>query len=109
MSGYALVDRRDVKTASVAATADGDNTVVAAVTGKRIVVVGYQLTSTTTAVATVKSGSTSLFALSMTAAVHVPYAGSAQAPAFATAAGEALVVSTTAGQDVTGHLAYYLA
>jgi hypothetical protein len=99
----------DVQTARVNADADGDNTIVAAVAGKRIRVVGYALSATTAGLVTIRSAATVLAELSLPAAgTVVPYVGSVAVPAFQTAPGEALVFATQVGQDVNGHLAYHL-
>lgn len=104
-------DYRDVKTVRVNADADGDNVVLAGVAGKIIRVVGYALTSTNAAaaIATVKSsGGAALAELQFDVNRALGYAGSADSPAFDTAAGEGLVINCAVAQDVNGHLAYVL-
>ena len=102
----------DTYFARVNADSDGDNTIVAAVTGMRIRVISYTLTATAVGIATVKSASTALAELSVgtvtTAPIPISFAGSAIAAAFQTAVGEALVFNTQVAQDVNGHLAYLL-
>ena len=96
-----------VKYAAVAATADGDNTVVAAVTGKKLRVVGYVLTSTGAGLIAIKGGTTTLATLRVGAdGGGASYAGGFDAPAFETAAGTALVVNNPAGIDTYGHISY---
>lgn len=101
-------DWRDIQTVRVNGDSDGDNEIVAAVTGKKIRVVAFILSTTTTGLVSVKSGSTVKAEISFTAAQPVPFAGGPHAPAFETAIGEALVLTTQASQDVNGSLAYML-
>lgn len=100
-----------LKFAVVAATTDGDNAVVAAVTGKKIRVISYCLNT--------KGTDTQAFQFQDTTdtpVVHgkfevatgtvVSFAGASWAPAFETAAGKGLEINVASGQDVTGHLTY---
>lgn len=98
-----------VKFARINATADGDNTVVAAVASKKIRVCGYALSVTA-------AGTISLQDTATTPAVHaqfslaangvVSYAGDCNAPAIETAAGEGVEVNNPTGVDTLGHLTY---
>jgi hypothetical protein len=90
----------------VSATSDGDNTVIAAVTGRRILVVGYSLynTASGSGVMIFKSGTTEIGRL--LGSSPVTYSG--PGPAFRTAAGEALVINNDTGDDTFGHMTYVL-
>ena len=100
-------DPNDIKFARVNGDADGDNAVVAAVAGKKIRVLGYSLIGSAAGIVTVKSNATVLAELQVPAGLApVPYAGGHDAPAFETAAGEALIFATQAAQDINGHLTY---
>jgi hypothetical protein len=104
-------DYRDVKTARVNATvAGGDNTLVPAVAGKIIRLLGSELTAATAAgVVTLKDGAGNILATeNLPLATPVGYAGGDDAPVGDTAPGQALVLTTVATQTVTGHLAYLL-
>jgi hypothetical protein len=99
----------DVKYARVNATADGDNTVIAAVSGKALRVLGYQLATTAAGTITLQdsAGSPAVFAsFPMAANGNISYAGGLQAPAFETASGVALEISNGAGVDTLGHITY---
>lgn len=102
----------DVKYAKVDAAADGDNVIIAAVTGKKIRVLGYALTGTSTAGATITIQDTAT-----TPVVHaklaiannggVSYAGGLAAPAFETAAGTGVEINNPGtGPDTFGHMVY---
>lgn len=96
-----------IKFVRVNATADGDNTVVAGVASKKLRVLGYVLTVTAAGLVAVKSSTTTILAeLSCDANGGASYAGGLYAPAFETAAGEALVVNTPVGVDAKGHVTY---
>lgn len=97
-----------VTNVAVSATSDGDNTIVAAVAGHVISVLGYVLTQKGTGVFTFKSGSTGLSgAIEPTAGVPlVAPVTDDNKPWFSTAAGAALVITCGTGVDITGHLKY---
>lgn len=104
-------DYRDVKTARVnATTAAGDNTLVAAVAGKAIRVLGYELEAAGAAgVATMKDGAGNvLWSENLPLASPIQYAGGDDAPVGDCAIGQPLVLTNAATQTVTGHLAYIL-
>lgn len=98
-----------LKFVRVAATADGDNEIVAAVAGKKIRVLAYSLG--VTAAGTMKlqdtAGSPAVHAeFPLAANGRAEYAGGTRAPAFETAAGVGLEVSNPTGVDTLGHLTY---
>lgn len=97
-----------IKFARVNATADGSNDVVAAVTSKKIRVLGYAVQSTGAGTVTWKSSTTSTLAEMVIAANGdgVSYSGGVQAPAFETVSGEKLTIDNPAGVDTKGHLSY---
>ena len=94
----------------VAATADGDNTVVAAVTGKKIIVVAYQFGHTSTGIVTWRSGAAGTIHMTATAAAAGSYtfAGSRDVPAWIGDLSAALVCNVAAGTDCIGRVSYYL-
>lgn len=95
------------KFARVNATSDGDNTVVPAVAGRKIRVLGFAVTVTAAGTMAVKSdAATTLASYALAANGGVSYAGGAPAPAFETAEGQALVVNCATGQDALGHIVY---
>lgn len=99
----------DVKYVRVNATADGDNVVIAAVAGKAIRVIAYQLTASAAGTVTVQdtAGSPVVFAsFAMAANGNLSYEGGLQAPAFETASGTGLEISNGAGVDTLGHITY---
>lgn len=101
----------DVKYAKVDAAADGDNTIIAAVTGKKIRVLGYAPTGASTAGGTITLQDTAVTPvvhakLSLGATGGVAYSGGLDAPAFETAAGEGVEVNNPTGADTFGHMVY---
>jgi|SRR5579863_417504 len=100
--------------APISINSNGDNTVVNAVTGQTIVVLGYVLVppNNTAVTVTFKSGaSTSLSgAMPIGGANNPPHlvAPDADHGHFATAAGQALVVNLSGASLVAGHLTYML-
>lgn len=100
-------DPNDIKFARVNADADSDNTIVPAVSGRKLRVLGYQLIASAAGIATVKSAANVLAELQVPAGLDpIAYAGGHDAPAFETGANEALIINTQVGQDVNGHLTY---
>lgn len=95
-----------VKHIRINATADGDNTVIAAVTGKKLRILAYVFTATTAGVVAFKDSVTTFASFSPPANGGASYPGGVHAPAFETGTGEAFVVNTTASQDVVGHITY---
>lgn len=106
-----MAKSEQILSASIAATADGDNTVVAAQgTGKKIRVLGYVLNANAAGTVQWKSGATA-----KSGAMQFAAGGSLTAPMcepstgafwFETAANEALVITTAVGQDALGHVTY---
>lgn len=94
----------------VAASTDGDNTVVAAVTGKKIVVVAYQLGHTSTGVVTWRSGAAGTIHMTASAASAGSYtfAGSRDVPAWIGDISATLNCNVAAGTDCIGRISYYL-
>lgn len=98
-----------IKYARVNATADGDNTVIAAVTGAKIRVIGYLLT--VTAAGTIKLQDTAATPvihgeLSLPANGVAPYAGGLYCPAFETAVDQGVEINVPVGVDCLGYLTY---
>ena len=101
---------RTIQYASVNATADGDNTIVAAVGGQSVYVLGYVLTATGLGTVLLQDSAGS-------PVVHgririgadgggASYAGGPTCPAFVTAVGTGLEINCPAGVDVLGHITY---
>lgn len=98
-----------IKFVRVNATADGDNTIVAAVGGKKIRVLGYALTVTAAGTITVQNTQATpvlMAQFSLAAQGGVSYAGGLTAPAFETAVGTGVEINNPAGVDILGHLTY---
>jgi hypothetical protein len=97
-----------VKFASVNATVDGDNTAIAAVTGKKLRILGGVLTSTGAGTVQLKSGGATVLGrfISSSNGAGVSYAGGVDAPLAETAAAEAFVLNNPAGVDTVGMLSY---
>lgn len=100
--------RSPVQFAKIEATATGDNTVVDAVEGSRIKLVGYCLTAGGASSIQWKSGASTDISGVMPMATGVPirdHSGSERLPLLQTAVGEALVLEAAA-QDVLGYCSY---
>lgn len=98
-----------IKYAAVSAEADGVNNVIAAVTGAKIVVIGYVLTADAAGEITVQdtTGTPVVMAvLDFAQNSSVSYAGGIGCPAFETSVGEGLDLNNAASVDVHGHIAY---
>lgn len=98
-----------IKYAMVEADADGVNEMIAAVTGKKIVVIGYVLTATLAGTITIQDDTSTpveLAKLSLATDGVASYSGGIGAPAFETSSGKALDVSNPAGVDTLGHITY---
>lgn len=113
ISGYELTDSEgnvvSLNTVAIQATADGDNTIVAAVAGKRIQVTGYLVMVTAAGLVTCKDGAGTVLAKWPCAANGgAAYPGNPIVPAMRTAPGQALVINNPAGVDTYGHVAYLL-
>lgn len=102
------VARRTYKT--VAATADGDNTLIAAPgANQQIKVLGFVLNNATTAgLSILKSGASGTEHARLDLALRdaVPYAGDESVPAFECDKGAALVANNATGVDLLGFLVY---
>lgn len=99
----------EVNHTAVNGTSDGDNTVIAAVTGKKIRVLGYVLHTDAAGQITVKDSSTTHAIFDMDEPmVPISFAGGIFCPAFETGTGLALIINTQSSQDVSGHITYQL-
>jgi hypothetical protein len=97
---------RPVKFASISAASSGDNTLVAAVAGKKIRVLNYVLVVASTVVARFESGAggTALSGqMTLTAGVASSYAPTGL---FETAASELLNLELGGAVQVSGHMSY---
>lgn len=93
--------------ARIDADADGANTVVAAVSAKKIRVLGFALTVSAAAnPLAIKSDTTVLAEFDLGANGGIAYPGGDDAPAFETVAGEALVITNPVGVNTNGFLVY---
>lgn len=102
-----------VKYAVINASASGNNTIISAVTGKKIRVLGYTHTASTAVIVTWKSGTTTAISGPMHFATDGSRQGISGAGTFMaeygvmeTAVGEALVISLSGVATVGGHLIY---
>lgn len=97
---------------AIAATSDGDNTVIAAVPGKSIRVIGYAIN--VNAAGTCQFQDSAAESPEVFAAFEFPdgggatYSGSRADPAFEVVPGLALEVKVAEGVDATGHVTYEL-
>ena len=97
------------KFAAIADTADGDTTLVAAVAGKKIRVVGFVVTAQTTAgLVSFKDSAATLASFSLPSVGGISYSGGPDAPAFETIAGSALTITNGSGVDSYGFITYVL-
>lgn len=98
--------------ARINATKDGDNTVIAAVEGKKIIVLGY--TINLNAAGTVQFQDSAAEAPAVFAGYEFPdgggasYGGGLECPAFEVTRSLGLEVSVAESVDATGHLTYVL-
>ena len=95
----------------VNATSDGDNTVIAAVSGKTIVVLGYAINVNAAGVVTWQSTEASPTIVASYKFVDgggATYAGSENCPAFSLPKGTGLELNTAVGVDGLGHVTYIL-
>lgn len=101
--------RYEVKHARINATADGDNTVISAVSGKKIRVLSYVINANAAGVVTLQNtdGTPVVYAsFELTDGGTVVYPGGVFAPAFETAVGTGLEISNAVGVDALGHITY---
>lgn len=100
------------KYASIATTASGNNTIVAAVVGKRIRVTGYMIGTDSGGGGTDIQWRSSPAGAFLTGPIHIdksaviPYPGTISGPALETAVGEALVLYLSAAKNISGHVTY---
>lgn len=94
--------------AAISASSSGDNTIVAAVSGRRIYVHNYLLIATADVIVTWKSGATSISGpMSIAAQGGVSADGVGPSNTWLrTAAGEALILSLSGAFQVSGHIQY---
>ena len=96
-----------VKHARINATADGNNTVIAAVAAHKLLVLGFAFTVTAAGTVTFQDGVPTVYAsFPLAANGGISYAGSLEAPAFEVATGQPLVVNNPATVDTLGFVTY---
>lgn len=101
-----------MKFSIINATANGANTVVAAVSGKKLRVLGYSASATAAVTATWRSGATAIsgpMAIGVAGNVSVGLGASTfmnEFGVFETAVDEALVLNLSLATTVGGHLVY---
>jgi hypothetical protein len=99
----------EFKFASISATKEGEeNTVIAAVTGKSIVVLAYAFSSTAEGTVVLKTSSGTHASFNLAKQGGVAFAGDLECPAFKCAEGKALVLETPASTKSLGHITYVL-
>lgn len=108
MAKTQLAHNKEIKFAVIDSASAGDNTIVAAVTGKKIVVLSYALVSAGATTARFESGAggTALTGQMTLAASTVLSCGFNEAGWFETAAGALLNLELSAAVSVDGHLSY---
>ena len=98
-----------IKFARVNATADGDNTIITGVGGKKLRVLGYALVASAAGIITIQdsAGTPAILAqFPLAANGGVSYAGGLECPAFETPTGNGLEISNPSGVDTLGHITY---
>lgn len=91
----------------VAATSDGVNEVIPAVTGKKILVLGYVLNVNAAGVITLQdSDDAAIGSFELTDGGVVSYAGGLECPAFVIDEGLAFEISNANGVDTLGHITF---
>ena len=100
---------RDTRFASLGIAATGD--VIAAVPGKRIVVIGYALTNTVATAQSVRfrsttTGVTGVIGIPSSIGGGIVWDGGPDCPAFATGPGEPLNIELGAATAIAGHITY---
>lgn len=104
-----IVINPEIKFASVNATADGVNTIIAAVATKRLAILAYSLTVATAGLILLQddAGTPVVYGrLQLLAGTPAIFHGGLETPAFIVAAGLAFNISNPAGVDTFGHVAY---
>lgn len=108
-----MAKTQSVLTTALSATSDGANTVVAAVAGKKIRVLGYVLNVNAAGTVQWRTGASA----DRSGAMEFTDGGGLTAPVcdptgevfwFETVAGEALTITCAAGVDALGHVTYQL-
>lgn len=96
--------------ARINATADGDNTVIAAPgAGKQITVIGYAINANAPGVVTIQDTANVVVAsFELTDGGGVTYAGSFECPAFDLPVNTGLELSNAVGMDTLGHITYVI-
>jgi hypothetical protein len=93
--------------AAISTASSGDQTIVAAVTSKKITVYSYVLVADGTVAVTWKRAATAMSgAMALVVNSGISAHASASSPLFQTGTGEALVLNLSAAIGVRGHLAY---
>lgn len=107
-----LKGQRTIQFAVINASSSGDNTLVAADTGKTIRVLSYVFVAAGTVNITFKSGASTSLSGAMPFVVNAGAVAPPSSPAagayMQTAANQALVMNLSQAVAVTGHLSYYL-
>lgn len=89
------------------AAASGDTTLVAAVAGKRYIVVNYAIVATGAVAVKFKDGTTDITgAMALAANGGVSFASDPTSPAFTTSINSALIINAGGAVQVSGHIAY---
>jgi len=109
MPSAAKLAKETLRYARINATTEGgENTIVAAVEGRKIIPVGYVFTPTAEGTVEFKTSSATHASFNCAKQGGVSYAGGPESPAFECAEGKALVLVTPAATKVFGHLTYVL-
>lgn len=99
---------KQFKYANINATSKGaSNTIIEAVAGSKIIVLGYLLTTTKPGIHSFK-GESELAKINVLAQTPVDFVGSMECPAFECAKGKALTLTTVAEGEASGHIVYVL-
>lgn len=100
---------RDTRFASLGIAATGD--VIAAIPGKRIIVIGYVVTNTVATAQSVQfrtttTGVTGVIGIPSSIGGGISYQGGPECPAFMTGFNEPLNISLGASTAIAGHITY---
>ena len=109
LGAVALGAGQTLKQAAISASATGDNTIVAAVTGKSLYVVSYEFIVANAVTTRWKSGTATNLGGAQTYAANsgMTRQGNPWSPLFWTTSGEALVLNLSAAVAVGGLLTYF--
>lgn len=105
MNGYTIAGEAP-KYAAITGSSSGDNAIVAAVTGKKIRVLGYVVTASGAVNAKFRSGTTDISGLIYAAANGGAASGFNPVGHFETTAGAALNMNLSGAVAVGGHVTY---